>query len=31
VQQLAPVVSEEGTVDISVFAKQAETKSATKP
>ncbi|HEX9576900.1 MAG TPA: hypothetical protein VF993_04060 [Myxococcales bacterium] len=31
VQQLAPVVAEEGTIDISIFAKPAETKAATKP
>jgi hypothetical protein len=31
VQQLAPVVAETGTVEISIFAKPAETKAATKP
>ena len=31
VQQLAPVVAEEGTVVISLFAKLVETKSARKP
>jgi hypothetical protein len=31
VQQLAPVVAEEGTLDISIFAKPAETKGASKP
>jgi hypothetical protein len=31
VQQLAPVVADEGTIDISIFAKPAETKAATKP
>jgi len=31
VQQLAPVVAEEGTVEIALFAKPAETKAAAKP
>jgi hypothetical protein len=31
VQQLAPVVAEEGSLDIVVFAKPAETKAAAKP
>jgi hypothetical protein len=31
VQQLAPVVAETGTLEISIFAKPAETKAATKP
>ena len=31
VQQLAPVVAEEGTLDVSIFAKPAETKAAGKP
>ena len=31
VQQLAPVVAANGSIDISIFAKPAETKSAAKP
>lgn len=31
VQQLAPVVAETGTLEISIFAKPTETKAATKP
>ena len=31
VQQLAPVVAEDGTIEISIFAKPAETKAAGKP
>jgi hypothetical protein len=31
VQQLAPVVAEEGTIEIALFAKPVETKSARKP
>lgn len=31
VQQLAPVVAEEGTIDVSLFAKTDETKSSAKP
>ena len=30
-QQLAPVVAEEGTLDIALFAKESETKSVAKP
>jgi hypothetical protein len=30
VQQLAPVVAEEGSIDIAVFAKPAETKAASR-
>ncbi len=31
VEQLAPVVAEEGTIEIALFAKPVETKSARKP
>lgn len=31
VQQLAPVVAETGTIDFSIFAKEAETRPASKP
>ena len=31
VQQLAPVVAEEGTIDVSLFAKTDETKGPAKP
>lgn len=31
VQQLAPVVAEEGTIDVSLFAKTDETKAPAKP
>ncbi|HEX4381905.1 MAG TPA: hypothetical protein VH083_03110 [Myxococcales bacterium] len=31
VQQLAPVVAEEGTIDLSLFAKPDETKTSAKP
>jgi hypothetical protein len=31
VQQLAPVVAEEGTIDLSLFAKTDETKASAKP